>query len=88
MKHSLHASFEGFLAQLPQDIQKRVPQKIEMLRWNPRHPSLNFKKVGQRLWSIRITKGYRALAFEEEDTFVWNWVGKHDEYMRRLRQLI
>ena len=85
MKHSLHASFGEFLAQLPQDIQKRVPQKIEMLRRNPRHPSLNFKKVGERLWTIRISKGYRALALEEEDAFVWNWVGKHDAYMRRIR---
>lgn len=85
MKHSLHANFWEFLAQLPQNIQKRVPQKIEMLRRNPRHPSLNFKKVGENLWTIRISKGYRALALEEEDAFVWNWVGKHDEYIRRIR---
>ena len=88
MEHIPDEDFWEFAEKLPQKIQKRIPQKFELLRRHPRHPSLNFKKVGPRLWSVRITKGYRALALEEEDTFVWNWVGKHDEYLRRLRQLI
>ena len=85
MEHIPDEDFWGFAEELPRAIQKRIPQKFELLRKNPRHPSLNFKKVGERLWTIRISKGYRAIAFEREDAFVWNWVGKHDEYMRRIR---
>ena len=50
----------------------------------PKHPSLNFKQVGKTDWSVRINRSYRALAFEAEGTFVWFWIGKHDEYMRRI----
>ena len=58
-------------------------RKIELLLENPRHPSLYLKKVGG-LWSARISKQYRILAREEEGTLVWYWIGKHDEYMRRI----
>ena len=85
MNHILDADFWRFCARLPPDIQRRVPQKFEMLRQNPRHPSLRFKKVGN-LWAIRICKGYRALAREEDGNFIWRWIGTHDEYMRRIRE--
>ena len=35
-------------------------------------------------WSARISQQYRALAREEGRAFVWFWIGKHDEYMRRI----
>lgn len=85
MEHILNEDFWGFCAKLPRDVQRRIPQKFELLRQNPRHPSLHFKKVGDH-WSIRICKGYRAVARRENNTFVWFWAGKHDEYMRRIRQ--
>ena len=85
MNHILEADFWKFCARLPLNIQRRVPQKFQLLRQNPRHPSLRFKKVGN-LWGIRICKGYRALAHQEEGNFIWRWVGTHDEYMRRIRE--
>lgn len=41
-----------------------------MLKENPRHPSLHFKKVG-RYRSVRIGLHYRALAAEVPDGLVW-----------------
>lgn len=84
MRHILNEDFWNSLEELPQDIQKRVPQKFELLRQNPRHPSLNFKRVRAH-WTIRISRGYRAVAVRDAGTFVWNWVGKHDEYMKRIQ---
>ena len=48
------------------------------IRW---HPSLHFKHVG-RLWSVRVGKGYRALAVAGDDGPVWFWIGSHAEYDR------
>ncbi|HUH83723.1 MAG TPA: hypothetical protein VLX85_03895 [Stellaceae bacterium] len=50
-----------------------------MLKENPRHPSLRFKKVG-RYWSVRIGSRYRALAVEIDDGLLWFWIGSDAEY--------
>ena len=68
---------------LPEDVQKRADKAYELLRQNPRHPSLHFKKVGD-LWSVRVTLDYRALAVEANDGYLWFWVGTHEEYDRLL----
>jgi len=44
---------------------------------------LRFKKVGE-LWSVRIGKGYRALAIKEGDTYFWFWIGTHEDYDQML----
>ena len=52
---------------------------FELLKSNPRHPSLHFKKVG-RYWSVRVGLSYRALGLEVEDGILWGWIGSHTEY--------
>lgn len=37
------------------------------------------------MWSVRIGKGWRALASEEADGFVWFWIGSHAEYDSLLK---
>jgi hypothetical protein len=51
---------------------------------NPFHPSLHFKCINreENVWSVRITRGYRALGILEGDTVTWFWIGSHDEYER------
>ncbi len=70
---------------LPRQLQQCADKSFALLKQNPKHPSLDFKKVGKDLWSARITRDYRVLAREEENTLVWFWVGKHDEYMRLIQ---
>ncbi|MEM9157163.1 MAG: hypothetical protein AAGB13_19355 [Cyanobacteria bacterium P01_F01_bin.33] len=55
-----------------------------ILKANPTHPSLNFKKVG-KYWSVRIGLSHRALTVEDGSDFIWTWIGDHDEYDRLLR---
>ena len=55
--------------------------KYQLLKADPRHPSLHFKRVG-KLWSVRVGIGYRALAADGDDGPVWFWIGSHAEYDR------
>jgi len=69
---------------LPADIRERADKQFGLLRANPRHSSLQFKKLaergGQELWSVRVTLKYRALAVKIDDDYVWFWIGEHDIY--------
>lgn len=69
---------------LPQNIQNLARKNYELLKSDPTHPSLNFKKVG-KLWSVRIGLSHRALAVEDGADFIWVWIGGHDEYDRLIR---
>lgn len=70
---------------IPRQIQQRADKSFALLKQDPKHPSLDFKKVGKDLWSARINRDYRALVREENGDWVWFWIGKHDEYMRLIR---
>lgn len=45
-------------------VQKVAGHNFDLLKENPTHPSLHFKKVG-KLWSVRVGPHYRALAVED-----------------------
>ena len=67
--------FEG----LGEDVQKLARKNFELLKNDPRHPSLHFKKIGS-YWSARVGLHHRVLAVEDGDDFVWVWIGSHAEY--------
>jgi hypothetical protein len=60
-------------------------ENFELLKSNPAHPSLHFKRVGN-LWSARVRINYRAVAVEDGVDFIWVWIGPHDEYRRLIKQ--
>ena len=77
----MHRTTERFwrcFENLPEPIQKISKKKCELLKNDPTHPSLHFKKVGT-FWSIRAGLNYRALAVEDGNDFIWVWIGNHDE---------
>ena len=69
---------------LPEPVQKISTKNFELLKTNPTHPSLRFKKVG-KFWSVRIGLDHRALAIEDGKDFIWVWIGTHDEYERMIK---
>jgi mRNA-degrading endonuclease RelE of RelBE toxin-antitoxin system len=71
---------------LPEDIRKIAKKNFELLKNNPYHPSLHFKKVG-KFWSVRIGINHRAIAIEDGKDFIWVWVGKHDEYKQIINEI-
>jgi hypothetical protein len=50
-----------------------------------RHPSLRFKLLQGKIWSIRVGDHYRALAEIEGRQVTWIWIGHHSEYDRLIR---
>ena len=82
--HRAHADFWTGYRALPAAIRDRADKQFALLKENPRHPSVQFKKLtkraGQELWSARVTLKYRALAVKLDDEFVWFWIGEHDAY--------
>ncbi len=70
----------------PVEIRELADKSFALLRKDPRHPSLHFKKVGQ-FWSARVGAGYRALAVPDGQDYIWVWVGTHNEYERMISGL-
>jgi hypothetical protein len=83
--HRTTARFWTSYARLPEPIQRVARENFELLKSNPAHPSLHFKKVGN-LWSARVGINYRAVAVEDGADFIWVWIGPHDDYQRLIKQ--
>ena len=66
---------------LPENLQKTVDKKLRLFLDNPRHPSLNLKKMQdpREIWEGRITKGYNSFTLQMEgDTCLLRRLGPHD----------
>ncbi len=80
MKFQPTAHFAREYARLPQQLQQRVDRALELLLENPRHPSLQTKKMKgyENRWEARVTHHYRLIFSIEADTYVLFRVGTHD----------
>jgi len=65
-------------------VRALADKNFELLKGNPRHGSLQLKKVGADLYSVRVGLEHRALAFDLGEYLVWFWIGQHDEYERLI----
>jgi hypothetical protein len=83
VKHSASPRFWTAYDALPASIKKLADANFELLKRDPRHPSLQFKKVG-KFWSVRVGLRYRALAVEAGDAYLWFWIGSHSDYDRLI----
>lgn len=84
MKHKTASSFWKYYEHLPVDIRDLADKNFQLLKDNPSHPSLQFKKVG-KVWSVRVGSNYRAIATQIEEGYLWIWIGTHAEYDKLLR---
>jgi hypothetical protein len=84
MKHFASPAFWEAYRRLPERIRALADKNYALLKENPRHPSLQFKKVG-RFWSVRIGQRYRALAVEADNDLLWFWIGSHADYDALIR---
>ena len=79
--HWTDPRFWRYFQELPASVQQTARRNFELLKANPRHPSLRFRNVG-RYWSARVGASYRAVAVQDGGDFIWFWIGDHDDYMR------
>jgi hypothetical protein len=83
LKHFASPKFWRCYRSLPKSVQKLADKNFELLKRNPNHPSLQFKKIGQYR-SVRVGLSYRALAIEATDGVLWFWIGSHSEYDKMI----
>lgn len=83
MKHRTTKRFWDLYSALPQEIRQLADKSFDLLKKDPGHPSLHFKKVG-KFWSARIGISHRVLADRDGNDFTWLWIGRHDEYDRLI----
>ena len=73
----------------PLDIRNQARRVYRLFRDDPRHPGLRFKRVHRTepVYSVRVSRGYRAVGVLQEDAIIWFWIGSHTDYDRLLQQL-
>ncbi|QDM18674.1 hypothetical protein FNL55_23525 [Tardiphaga sp. vice352] len=84
MKHFASPEFWTAYRLLPENIRALADKNFDLLKSDPRHPSLQLKKIG-RYVSARVGLRYRALAVETEGGLMWFWIGSHADYDALLK---
>ena len=79
MKHFASSKFWVLYQALPEEVRRLADKNYQLLKSNPCHPSLHFKRIGA-LWSVRVGDHYRALGIDEAGDINWIWIGTHAEY--------
>jgi hypothetical protein len=87
VKSHATARFWQFYDKLSEDVRRDADRAYKLWQDDPRHPSLQFKRVDPQdpIYSVRVGRGYRALGWLEGDAIAWFWIGAHDEYDRMLK---
>jgi hypothetical protein len=81
LTHYAAPSFWRCYEVLPEPVRTLADKQFQLLKTDPRHPSLHFKRVG-RFHSARVGAHYRALAVDVPDGMLWFWIGTHADYDR------
>ena len=85
MKHYTSPKYWQAYNDLSLQAQVVADKNFDLLKKNPRHPSLRLKKAG-RFWSVRAGISCRALGVDspEQNGIVWFWIGTHAQYDKLL----
>ena len=81
MRHRATASFWRYYDDLPDPVRRLADKNFALLKQDPRHPSLHFKKVSG---SVRIGREHRALGLAGDGEVSWFWIGDHAGYERLI----
>ncbi len=84
MKSATLPSFWAKYYPLSNSVREAARKAYRLWADNPFHPSLRFKCINSEegIWSVRVTRNYRALGILEDDIVTWFWIGSHDDYER------
>ena len=79
MTHHASPAFWVCYNDLPIPVKEVADRAFSLLKRDPHHPSLHFKKVGS-FWSARVGLRHRAVGIEISDGVLWFWIGTHSQY--------
>jgi hypothetical protein len=77
--HRASPDFWALYEELPAQVRKLADKSFALLKADPRHPSIHFKRV-DRYWSARVGMHHRVLGIEFAGGILWFWIGGHAEY--------
>jgi hypothetical protein len=71
---------------LPASVRSQSAKAYRLWRADPNHPSLNFKRIHptEPIYSLRVSRDYRALGLRDGDVVTWFWIGSHGDYDKLL----
>jgi mRNA-degrading endonuclease RelE of RelBE toxin-antitoxin system len=74
------STFKKDYRRLPTEIQKQVDKALHLFAEDPRHPSLQVKKIRgtENIWEGRLSLAYRFTFNWESDLVTLRRVGTHD----------
>jgi hypothetical protein len=72
--------------ELPSEVQRLADKQYALFRQDPFHPSLRFKQAGE-VWTVRIGRSHRAIAYREGNSLYWGWIGSHEAYNKVLGRI-
>ena len=89
MKSHTTRKFREAVASLSPEIRQAARLAYRRFRHDPQPPGLSFKRdhATDPIYSVRITRDYRAVGVLDEDQIIWFWIGPHDAYERLLKSL-
>lgn len=77
--------FKQDYKRLPKNIQKTADKQLSLLIENPRHPSLQIRKLRSdptgKIWYGRISRDYRFTFEIEGEFYILRGIGKHNEIL-------
>lgn len=76
-------------SELPESVKKEAKKAYQQFKKDPYYPGLNFKRIhsSRPIFSLRITKDYRAIGIQQDKNIIWIWIGSHSDYDLLLKQL-
>lgn len=81
MNSKAASTFWKSYEKLPVEVRRLALKNFRLWLANPCHPSLHFKPFGEKFWSARVGDHYRVVGYRRDrNTFVWTWIGTHEEY--------
>ena len=89
MRSKTTVRFRKAFGALPKRVRYQAIKSYRQFKKDPWHTSLRFKQVHPSLpiYSVRVSKGYRAVGQRTENEVVWFWIGSHSDYMKLVSQL-
>jgi hypothetical protein len=84
LNHYANTAFWSLYDRLALEVRQLADKNFVLLKSDPQHPSLRFKRVG-RFWSARVGLHHRALCVRRDSDCVWFWIGSHADYDKLLK---
>jgi hypothetical protein len=79
LRHFTSSDFWTLYHKLPKEVRELADKNFELLKADPRHPSLQLKRL-EELWSVRVGLHYRAIGINAPGGIPWIWIGSHAAY--------